>query len=166
MATMTMAEAESILDIVSVALRDISHRHHPVSALKGHDIYQICTALKLRIANEFLLLAGRNDFGKQFEDGLKLYDSIPFTIMGSFVPDDQVDSIMAVGVFNPIDSSTMTFKDKRLDDEELASSFGNCCKSLRTNDPIYWQKVYTRLGLEYTSTSPKGNTPYQAGECD
>ena len=68
MATMTMAEAESILDIVSVALRDISHRHHPVSALRGHDIYQICTALKLRIANELLLLAGRNDFEKQFKD--------------------------------------------------------------------------------------------------
>ncbi len=161
---MTMAEAYSILDVVAVALRDISHRHHPVSALKGHDIYQICTAIKLRIVNEVLLFAGRNDFQKLFEDWLKLDDSVFWTIVRSFVPDDQVDSITAVGVFNPIDPSTMTFKDQRWGDEELASSFCHYCRGLGTNDPIYWQKVYTRLGLEYTSTSPKGNTPYRAGE--
>ena len=160
MATMTLAEAERILDIVSVALMDISHRYHPVSALKGYDIYQICTALKLRIANEFLILAKEDDFEKQFEDGLHLYDGIPLTIMISFVPDSQIDSIGAIGVFNTIDPSTMTFVDKRLSEDETPSLFGNYCKSLGNNDPIYWQKVYTRLGLEYTSTSPKGNIPY------
>ena len=67
--------------------------------------------------------------------------------MRSFVPNDQVDSIFAVGVFNPIDYPTMTFKDKRLGDEECASSFGDYCSGLGTNDPIYWQKAYTRLGL-------------------
>ena len=163
---MAMAEAYRILYIVEVALSDISHCHHPVSALKGYDIYQICTAIKLRIANEFLLLAGRNDSEKQFEEWVKLDDGVFWTIIDSFVPDDQVDSITAVGVFNPFDYPTMTFKDKRLGDEETASSFADYCKSLGTNDPIYWQKVHTRLGLEYTSTSPKRNTPYREGECD
>jgi hypothetical protein len=27
------------------------------------------------------------------------------------------------------------------------------------NDHIYWQKIYTRLSLEYTSSAPKGNDP-------
>jgi len=159
MATMTISEAEKIIDTVSVALEDTSHLHHPVSALKGYDIYQICIALKLRIANEFLSLVGRGDFEERFADGLKLYDSIPWQIMMHFVPDDQVDSMRAEGVFNPIDRSTMTFKDKRLASDETGSSFGDYCKSIGSKDPIYWQKIYARIGLEYTSKSPKGNHP-------
>lgn len=159
MATMTMAEAESILDIVSVALQDTSHRHYSVSALKGYDIYQIRTALKLRIANELLHLAHRDDFDEQFADGLKIYSGIPWSIM-RFVPGDQVDSLMAEGVFNPLDHpSTMTWE--RFDSVETETSFGDYCRSLGTDDPIYWQKVYTRIGLEYTSTSPKGNTAWR-----
>jgi hypothetical protein len=158
MATMTISEAEKILDIVNTALEDTSHRHYPVSSLKGYDIYQIYTALKLRIANELLHLAHRVDFDEQFADRLKLHAGLPWLIM-RFVPDDQVDSITAVGVFNPIDPSTMTFKDDRLSYEETGSSFGDYCKSVGSKDPIYWQKIYTRLGLEYTSRSPKGNYP-------
>jgi hypothetical protein len=159
MATMTMAEAESIINILYAELQDTSHPHHPVSALKGYDIYQICTAFKLRIANEFLLLVGRDDFEKQFADGLKHYDAGPGIVILSFVPDHQVDSPFADLVFNPIDPSTMKFKDKRLASEETGSSFGEYCKSVGPKDPIYWQKIYTRLGLEYTSRSPKGNYP-------
>jgi hypothetical protein len=165
---MTMAEAHHIMKIAYDALdarMNISHRHPPVSALKGYDIYQFITASKLLVANEFLLLTGRNDFEKLFEEGLKHYDATPWMIM-RFVPDDQVDNMWAVGVFDPFDRPTMTCKDKRFEAEETASSFGNYCRSLGTNDPIYWQKVYTRLGLEYTSISPKGNTPYREGECD
>jgi hypothetical protein len=40
---------------------------------------------------------------------------------------------------------------------ETPESFGNYCKHIGVNDPIYWQKIYTRLDLEYTSTSPRGN---------
>ena len=57
MATMTMVEAESIINIVSEALLDTSHRRHHVSALKGHDIYSILTAAKLCIAKEFMVLS-------------------------------------------------------------------------------------------------------------
>jgi hypothetical protein len=165
---MTMAEANQILDIVIEAqmnLMHLSHRRPPISALKGYDIYQIFTAFKLIVANEFLILAWRNDFEKQFEDGLSLYDSCIINIMGTYVPDNQVDNILAESVFNPIDWSTMTLKDWEADIESV-SSFGDYCKSLGTNDPLFWQKVYTRLGLEYTSTSPKGNNPCRAGECD
>ena len=106
---MTIAEAENILDIVSTALRDISHRHHPVSALRGYDFFQICTALKLRVANELLHLARRADFAVQFANGLKLYDGIPWQLM-MFVADDQVDNIDATGAFNQVDPSSMTFR--------------------------------------------------------
>jgi len=147
---MTIAEAEKIIDIVSAALEDTSHRHRPVSALKGYDIYRICTALKLRIANEFLVLAGRDDCDEKFADGLKLYDSVPWQVMRSFAPDDQIDSLHAEMVFNPIDTATMRFKDQRLASEETPSSFGDYCKSVGSKDPVYWEKIYARLGLVYS----------------
>lgn len=159
MPTMTLREAEKIFDIVTDVLQDDTHPHIPLSALKGYDIYQVSTALKLRIANEFLLLASRDDFEKKFEDGLKLYESGPLLVAMRVVPDDQVDDIWAQGAFDLIDPDTMTFADKRLADEETASSFGQYCKSVGETDPLYWQKIYTRLNLDYTSTSPLKNNP-------
>jgi hypothetical protein len=110
-----------------------------------------------------LLLTDREDFDDCFAEGLKLYDSLPWQIM-RFVPDDQADDTDPEMVFNPIDPSTMNFKDERLAVDETASSFGEYCKSIGSKDPNYWQKIYARIGLEYTSESPKGNTPVRSGE--
>ena len=165
MATMTVSEASYIFDIVCEVLQDTSRRHIPVSALRGYDIYQICTAFKLQIANEFLILAHRSDFAQRFEDGVKLYDGGPGIIILNVVPDDQVDSIGARLVFNPVDPSTMTYKDQRLAREETGASFAEYCKSVGSEDPLYWQKIYTRLGLDYTSISPQGNDPVSPTPC-
>lgn len=145
---MTVAEADAILEIVCTALQDTSHRRRPVSALQGHDLHDIRVALKLRIANERLELAHRTDFEERFADGLRVYGSIPWQIMMSFVPDDQVDNIGAQGAFNSIDAATMTFKDARLAGAETESSFGEYCKSLAPYDPRYWEKVFARIGLD------------------
>lgn len=161
MATMTMVEAESIINIVSEALLDTSHCRHPVSALQGHDIYSILTAAKLCIAKEFMVLSWQQDFEKQFADGVALYAGLPGVLALNFVPDHQVDITFPdfpEYVFDTIDPSSRMYKDERLASEETATSFGDYCRSIGTDDPIYWQKIYTRLGLEYTSTSPKGNT--------
>jgi hypothetical protein len=96
MATMTISEAHYIVfDIVATVLQDVSHRHHPVSALKGYDIVQICNAFKLLVANEFILYANRDVFEEnvgeeKFAKGVELYDTGPLNIVGSnFVADDQ-----------------------------------------------------------------------------
>jgi hypothetical protein len=164
-ATMTMQEAERILDIVSAALQDKSHERglHPVSALQGYDIFDIITASKLRIANEFLLLSGRSDFDAQFSDGLKLYDQLPWLIMGSFVADDQVGQIGAKLAMSMVDPATMQL-DKRFASVETGSSFGEFCKSLGATEPNYWQRVYERIGIEHTSESPRGNLPVYRDE--
>ena len=156
---MTISEAKHILDIASAALQDTSHRHHPISSLQGYDIFEICIALKLRIANEFLMLANRDNFEEQFAERLKLYGGIPWLIMMSFVPDEQADSVSAKGVFNPIDPASMTFKDKQLASLETESSFGDYCRFVGAKDTDYWRKIYDRIGLEYTASSPKGNVP-------
>jgi hypothetical protein len=164
---MTIPEAEKILGFVQDALMDMTHLNHPISALKGYDIYDICTALRLRIANEFLFLSNRPDFEEHFEEGLKLYEGMPCSIAMTFVPDDQVDDIRAKEVFNPIDPYTMRFldpaslefTDQRPAASETATAFGQYCKTLGATDPLYWQKIYRRLNLDHTGDCPHGNRP-------
>ena len=137
-------------------LRDESHRNRLVSALRGYDIVQICTAFKLLVANEFVLYANREVFEEKvgeekFMKGLAWYESGPLNVVGpNFVADDQADVAL-------LPESAFEFDDPRFLSQETASSFAKYCRSVGADDPHYWQKIYTRLGLEYTSTSPPGN---------
>ncbi len=170
---MTISEAEHILEIVSLALQERSYpRFHPTSALQGHDVFQIDTALKLRIANEFLILSGRQDFDQEFEKSLRSYGNIPLMILSSFVDDEkmarlkdlepgtlQFQQVIIEIMPTPIDSREMRFKDDRFNELETIESFGNYCRGIGSNDPLFWQKIYTYLGLAYTTASPEGNSP-------
>ena len=129
---MTISEAEHILEILWSALES-----NDCGRLKAYDLLQIDTALKLRIAKEYLFLRRKDEFEEQFESGLKLYGGMPFKLGLQF------------SEFNPIDSSTMKFRDERVAALETASSFGGYCKSIRPEDPDYWRKIYTRIGLDY-----------------
>jgi hypothetical protein len=159
MATMTVSEACYVaFDIVAAELKGgcHGHLHHPVSALKGYDIVQICTAFKLLVASEFLFyrclgqMTESDEYEEKFTEGVKLYEVFPLHLVGpSFVADDEVDVLIPKPAFE--------FDDPRFLSQETASSFAEYCRSLGANDSMYWQKVYTRLGLEYTSTSPRGN---------
>jgi hypothetical protein len=157
--TMNIEEAERILDIVGTVLQNQNrYAQIPASALQGYDLYRILTGLKLRIANEYLLLSGRPDFEQQFSEGIKIYDGIPWSIMASVVADDQLGHIAAKRVMSAVDPATMQL-DKNLDSIETGSSFGDFCKSLGATDPNYWERVYERIGIEHTSHSPRGNQP-------
>ncbi|MCC7147327.1 MAG: hypothetical protein IT443_12845 [Phycisphaeraceae bacterium] len=150
MATMTITEAKHIIDVVATALIGTGHRYHPVSALKGYDILQISNALKLRIAGEFLYLTGRDDFHEQFKYCVQLCGTCFYCVTSTFVPDNQVDEILADRVLD-------MFHNEKVGELETEESFGNYCAFVGANDPAYWRKIYARIGLEYTSTSPKGN---------
>ena len=140
---MTISEAEHILDILWSALESSD-----CSRLKAYDLLQIDTALKLRIAEEYLFSRSKDTFEEQFASGLKLYGGMPFKLGLLF------------SEFDPIDPSTMGFKDERVAALETASSFGDYCKSIRPEDPDFWRKIYTRIGLDYDvgMTSPSGAT--------
>lgn len=168
--TMTIREAEEILDITRSALQDESDPYyHRASLLKGYDVFQIDKALKLRIANEFLCFADRDDGDQRFTEGLNTYSGIPFSIANLFVPDDQLARLEQLSPDSPdffktklaispsmLDSDG-NFKDGRLASLETTDSFGNFCRSIGASDPNYWKKVYERIGLEYSATSPPGN---------
>ncbi len=168
--TMTIREAEEILDITSSALQDESDPYyHRASLLKGYDVFQIDKTLKLRIANEFLYFADRDDGDEKFAEGLNTYSGIAFSIPTLFVPDDQLARLEQLSPDSPdlfktklaispsmLDSDG-NFKDSRLASLETTDSFGNFCRSIGASDPNYWKKVYERIGLEHMATSPPGN---------
>jgi len=152
--TMTFSQAQHVYDIVAESLLNARARGRiPVSALQGYDIFEICTAHKLQVANEFLLLAGRDDFEQRFTEGVELYDRIPLHLTMVVVPDNELDATVPRHVFD--------FQDPRFLSEETPSSFAAFCRTLGAQNPIYWQQVYTRLNLEYSSTSPRGNLPVE-----
>lgn len=169
---MTVSQAEEIVDIVSKALQAESpHRLHPISLLKGYDVFQIDAALKLSIANQFLYASGDPASENKFAKFVDACSAIPLAIPSSFVPDEILEKLDTLPVGSreyrcqmielwpsPLDES-MHFKDERLASVETPSSFADYCKQLGTEDPLYWQKVYTRIGLEYTTKSPRGSAP-------
>jgi hypothetical protein len=150
MATMTIPEAYRLNDILSAAFQDTtSDPYIPVSALEGYDIVQICTAFKLKIANELLLLTGRDNFEERFAELVQHYEKVPLLVMMTVMPDDQID-VDGVGLaFDCMDPQYLS--------QELVSSFATYCRHVGPDNPLYWQMIYTRLGLEYTSTSPQKN---------
>jgi len=178
MATMTIPEANQIVDLLHGLFSEGRpvYGKYPVSLLQGWDLFQIDSAQKLHIANSFLLLAELNDSEERFTAILEHFDPAMLIIAPAFVEDQKLDELRQLAKTLPEDSHefrrckrsiepcfydnlTLTFKDKQVADSETPSSFGDFCRSVGASDPIYWQKIYTRIGLEYTSISPRGNAP-------
>jgi hypothetical protein len=141
-------------------------------------VFQIDIALKLRIANWFLFVAEENDFEEKFKEVIKTC-TLPILTLTMFIPDDLMAKFKYLAELSktlPRDSSEFRkcerpimeeyaahtewfINDKKFRSLETSESFGAYCRSIGVNDHIYWQKIYTRLSLEYTSSAPKGNDP-------
>ena len=185
MATMTIPEAEYVIDIVVDALDrhndKIDHwwqAYQSVSVLQGYDIFQIDNALKLRIANMYLIFSRSDNFEEKFSKEIA-WSQLPFFLLNVFMPEYVIakikkwdkdskalprDSFEYLERSSALMAETSAFEKRYIEDEKYLSldtseSFGDYCKSLGTNDPLYWQKIYTHLGLEYSSSSPSGNEP-------
>ncbi|KUG21768.1 hypothetical protein ASZ90_008473 [hydrocarbon metagenome] len=197
MATMTISEAEHIIDVFAAALQKEQppskgeneesfywkrYRHHlPLSILQGYNVFQFDIALKMRIANMFLFFASRNNFEEHFAKEIKIC-SLPIAALGRFIPDDLLAKLKYLAeLSNTVSRDSAEFRkyerpiweeycahdewfinDKKFISLETSEAFAAYCRRIGANDPIYWQKIYTRLGLEYTSSSPKGNNPVRA----
>ena len=168
---MTMEEAENIIGIVSLALIDKSWPH-PKSLLQGYSVYEIDTAVKLRIANEFLISMHSEELLADFDKAvIYTYGRIPLMVYSNFVSDEVLKELKQKFVPNSreyrIQSSMIRpnpfdengIKDKKFGSLESIESFASYCKLIGGDDPLYWQKIYTRISLKYTSTSPEGNYP-------
>ena len=187
MPPMTIEEAEHIIDIVAAALvktsplmqicntNSLLKHFQPLSDLKGYDMFQIDIALKLRIANTFLYLSGRTNFEEEFAKEVRIC-TFPILGMNFFVPDELFErmnkfvkssdksSLSREEQFREHDlfKETMPLTEFFIENKEwlareTGDSFGKYCISVGANDPLYWQKIYTRLGLEYTTGAPRRN---------
>jgi hypothetical protein len=153
------------------------YRHHlPISILQGYDFFQLDVALKLRLANMFLFFEGRNDFDEQFAKEKRLC-TLPLLALTQFIPDDLMSKFKYLAeLLKTIPRESAEFRkyeqpiwkeycaqtewfinDKKFLSLETSESFAAYCRGIGAKDAIYWQKIYTHLNLEYTSSSPEGN---------
>jgi hypothetical protein len=161
---LTPETAEPILDIVSVALQRDELPFIPRSALRGHDVYEIDTALKLRIANEFLWLAHKGREA-EIEARAEQWGAIPYHVAMQVVDDEKLipfrrlekDSREYLQLL--VEVSPVTTADERINSLEMLSSFAKFCRHVGALDPLYWQRIYTRLDLPYGKGCPSGNDP-------
>ena len=119
------------------------------------DLLHIDAAFKLRIAWEYLKLAGRPDFEAIWKDGLTHYGSGLWHVASFFVRDFQAGDLGADSAFDILDEETLALKEP-MASMETAASFGAFCESLTPEEPRYWERVYERIGLDYTLDSPSG----------
>lgn len=166
---LTPQNGERILDIVSEALQRNDYPYTPRSALKGVDVFQVDSALKLRVANDFLLLSsvGR---GEEIIPRAQQWSNIPTHVLTLFADDEELKKLEAMSEDSPeyhrqflalmpdaVDEKG--FKDPRFNSLETLDSFVKYCMYIGPKDPLYWQKIYTRIDLPYGDGCPKGNEP-------
>lgn len=168
-AYLTPEHGERILDIVSEALQREDYPYHPRSSLKGYDAFQVDAALKLRIANDYLLLSlvGRE---AELVARAEQWGSIPHHVLTQFVDDAELNKLNTLSedsseygqllvslIPDAVDENGFT--DPRFASLELLDSFAKYCMYVGAKDPLYWQKVYTRIDLPYGKGCPRGNEP-------
>jgi hypothetical protein len=176
MSTMTLEQSFSIVEMVADALaaKEPNDLHfHPLRRLQGYDIIHIDLALKLRLANDYLIFSKKLDFDSKYAKSVKMYGEINWGILTIFTDDDKFDHLISltgtpeyrryiIELFpDNYDLETNKFKDDRINHLETMDSFGNFCKVIGFERPDFWIQVYRRIGLEYTSEAPQGNIPFR-----
>jgi len=165
---MNLDKAEEIVKVFSIALQG-KKTTLPVrrkSDLKGFTLSEIDTACKLIIARNYLEFNGTPEGDDLFK---KVVGNFGFSIYGIFtlfVDDEEFNEL------EKMDRSSTDYKKKlstlvskganennpeyqKFLQLETMESFGNFCRHVGKDDPLYWQKIYTHLGLRYDPDSPK-----------
>lgn len=139
--SMTIYEAERIVEIFSMALEHPvkDSFNQPISLLRGFNHFQITTALNLRIANEFLLPKEQGGSEEEMDCAVEQYCSAQIRLVS----------------FNENERTIGCEKSEQI----ALRSFYSYCKDVGSNDPMFWQKIYTKLGLRYTRLSPQETKP-------
>lgn len=162
---MNLDKAVEIVSVFGKAL-EAKNTTLPVrrkSDLKGFTLSEIDTAHKLVIARNFEL-TGTPEGDARFE---KVVGSFAFSIHGFFtlfVDDKEFNELEKIDRYSTEYKkriSTLTSKGSKEDNPEFQKflqlesmeSFGNFCRHVGRDDPLYWQKIYTHLGLRYDSDS-------------
>lgn len=167
--SMTLDRAEQIFQTVVAATtpqpRPIVR---PLSDLGVCSFDEITIAMKLRLACEYQHCASDPSAAADFPKRVETYDVFSLGLRSAFVPDAKFAKLAQ---FRPgseeakmeaicLASSCRDKSDPEYQNwlnQETIPSFANFCRHTGADDPLYWQKVYSHLGLQYGPSSPRGN---------
>lgn len=162
---MNLDKAEEIVKEFSKALEG-KKTTLPVrrkSDLQGFTASEIDTACKLMIARNYEF-TGTPEGDAIFEKAVGYFGYSIYSYFLLFVDDREFDEL------GKMDRSSTDYK-KQLSTSatkganennpeyqkflqlESMESFGNFCRNVGREDPLYWQKIYTHLGLRYDPDS-------------
>ncbi len=176
--TITIKNSYEIIDVIGEPEFDNSARkNHHVFANIGYSEFVVSQAIKLGLANEFLLISSRinekSKAEKLFSGSFRHHESDYLFNLEDFMSYDEMDHLFDLKfessefrqALNKIRCELAEFKEK--DDSffneiffESITSFGYYCISIGVSDPNYWENIYDRIGLNYTSNCPNGNEPF------
>jgi hypothetical protein len=165
---MTLAKAHRIVEIsVDAFASKPTTNFCPRSALRGHSFAEISKAFSLVIAARRQIAEEDADLRKSCDEFAKLAAGHVAWLDQMVVSDASFDRLSRIPIDSPerkralVDAHIASRAENQKQSDELGQaetqeSFHRFCCSLDHRDPLFWQKVYTRLGLPYDESSPIG----------
>lgn len=168
---MKLDQAEQVVQTLATTLsRKSSILVHRMSELKGYSFDEITIAMKLRVAREYQQCADDPTALAEFRKRVdSVYGPLAAGMRSQFVADSKID---AFGHLSP-DSEEFKFamtqlmpawRDENDPDyqrwlqEETIVSFASYCQYIGGNDPLYWHRIYTHLGIPFEPNSSQGQS--------
>lgn len=165
---MTLDKAEQVVQTLAAALsRKSPILVHRMSELQGYSFKEITIAMKLRVAREYQHCGDDPSALAAFQKRVdSAYGALAAGMRGQFVADSKIDELAHLSPYSREFQFAMTrlanaawMGDENDPDyqgwlqEETITSFANYCHHVGVDDPLYWQKIYTHLGIPYEPRS-------------
>jgi len=161
-------KADEIVNVFQTAMLNVGKINPYLfvrkSELKGFSISEIAIALKLLVARKYLFSTDSPD---EIANLKKVVGASDFCLSSIYIfkEDEEVDELESLDKDSVefreklhsligVDKNTSEFK--KFLELETIESFLNYCQYIGKTDPLYWEKVYSHLGLHYHLYTPIG----------
>lgn len=164
---MNLADADRMVDIAANALaRTSGGVVGRRSWLRGVDEEKLVAALMLRLARTYLHEKTLPDGRSLFAFTVECATGIHMALLSNFAEDHEVDEIEKM----PSDSRECILRRAKLMTRHLDTPaeaeafergqaigrFSEFCETLDREDPLFWQKVFTAIGLPFDPKTFRG----------
>jgi hypothetical protein len=164
---MTLKEAKKISGLVTdIFAQKPKNGYLRESQLCGYSLFDIHHAYALVIALRRQLAAYEPNMKSEAYKYADLVAGLVVSVPAMVLPDQEVDRLTQIpndtNEYKRIKMGIIVEQINRWNSnpvwgkQEAIDSFNKFCWLLDPKDTLYWQKVYTHLGLPYDSDSPKG----------
>ena len=161
---MTLDKSEELVNMYSRLLgREPMPMAYRMSELGGYTVTEMGIAIQLQAAFEYQAYGHKPSSSTKFEERLHTYRSGARLLM-KFLPNSEFDKLAHLSNQDRDDALCMLTSDLMFGEAEPLGefkgididSFLDYCRQIGANDSLYWQKIYTHLGLPYEPNSPCG----------